>query len=186
MTIEPLWMIAALLLIGLATSLLLRRHRVSPIWMMMGALALGVLTALVARREPLDDLTVARLESARMQWAHAALEDYDLEVLVRADRLEDGRFELRVRRGEVVGATQNGLATSNAGAYSIAGLFDILARELELAGRPAAGFGAPEGYRAYLRVRFHAETGYPEKYRRSVGGTSNGVEITVIRLTPRS
>ena len=59
-----------------------------------------------------------------------------------------------------------------------------LHRELELATQPDQGFGAPAGYRAYLRVRFHPRWGYPERYRRSVGGISNGVEIAVQRLTP--
>jgi len=180
------WIIGALVLVGMVTPWLLRRRRVSPLWMVLGALVLGIVTALAARRSAdLVELTPVRLSAARETWGRSAVSDYDLEVLVQADRLEDGRFEIEVRGGQVARAVQNGIVTSGAAdAYSIDGLFQILQRELELSADASRGFGAPAGYRAYLHVRFHSSLGYPEAYRRAVGGTSNGVEIQVVHLTP--
>lgn len=181
------WMVGVLIMLGLAAPFLVRRRRMSPLWMVAGALILGVLTGLVVRRgDNLSELTPTRLAHARERWADAALGNYECEVLVRADRLDEGRFELEVRDGHVARARHNGVdASGRADAYSIAGLFEILQRELELSERPSQGFGAPAGYRAYLHARFHDTLGYPEVYRRSVGGTSNAIEIRVVRLQPR-
>jgi hypothetical protein len=183
--VDPrVWIVGALLTLGFVAPLLARR-RVSPLWMIVAALVFGVVTALVVRRsDDLTELTAQELLSAQEAWRGTGTDDYDLEVFVLADRLEDGRFEIEVRGGRVTRALQNGIATSGtADAYSVAGLFEILQRELELSTDASRGFGAPEGYRAYLRVRFNAQLGYPEVYRRSVGGTSNGVEIRVLRLS---
>jgi hypothetical protein len=180
------WLVAGAMLLVLA-ALLVWRRRIRPAWMFAGAVALGVTSAVFLHREPLVDLTPELLESARARWAQAATSDYDLGVLVHADRLDDGRFDVQVRGGVVTAMRRNGLATTGtADAYSIPGIFDILERELELSHNPSGGFGAPAGYRAYLKVRFHPSLGYPEKYRRIVGGTSNSVEITVEHFQPAS
>lgn len=178
------WIVGAILTLGFVAPLLARR-RLSPVWMILAALLFGIVTALVVRRgDGLTELTAQGLVDAQETWRRNALENYDLEVHVQADRLEDGRFEIQVRRGTVTRALQNGIATSGmADAYSVAGLFEILERELELSNDASRGFGAPEGYRAYLHVRFDDQLGYPQIYRRSVGGTSNGIEIRVVRLS---
>ncbi len=179
------WILIGLFPLAVGAVLWRRRRRVPPVWMLAGACALGILAGIVARREPLPELTAARLQSARSAWSTRGPREYDLDVLVHADRLEDGHFEVRVRAGTAPSTTRNGLPTTGVEAgYTIPALFDMLERELELAETPQAGFGAPAGYRAYLRARFHAELGYPEKYRRVAGGVSNGVEITVTRFTP--
>jgi hypothetical protein len=177
-------LLGAIAAVALVAPLLLRR-RLSPRRLLLGALALGLATAFIVRSGALTDLTADRLARARDRWSRHATVDYDLEVLVHADRLEDASFEIRVRDGQVQQALQNGIATTGtAEAYTVSGLFEILERELELASDPGAGFGAPEGYRAYLKVRFDPDLGYPQKYQRSVGGTTNGVEITVVRFAP--
>lgn len=168
------------------TLALLRRRRVPPPLLLGGAALLGALGALAVRRAPLDILTPAGLESARRQWAASGPPSYDLDLLVRADRLEDGRFALMVRDGRTVSLLRNGLPTTGAEeGYSVPALFDMLEREIELAGEPQRGFGAPAGYRAYLRVRFDPALGLPIHYRRVVGGTANGVEIRLTRFQPR-
>lgn len=62
--------------------------------------------------------------------------------------------------------------------YSMEGLFLILRQELGLKEKPAL-LGAAPGYSVYLMVRFDADTGRLLHYRRTVGGTSNGIEIKV-------
>jgi hypothetical protein len=178
------------ILIGLfplvVTAALVKRRRIPPPLLLGGAAALGLLAALVARPQPLDDLTPAALEAARRRWSERGPRSYDLDLVVRADRLDDGRFALVVRDGRTVSLRRNGLPTTGAEeGYSVPALFEMLERELELAGEPQRGFGAPPGYRAYLRVRFDPATGLPARYRRVVGGTSNGVEIEVERFLPR-
>lgn len=178
------WILGVIATLALVAPVVLRR-RLSPRRLLVGAFGLALATALVVRSGSLADLTSAQLESARDRWSRHAPVDYDLEVFVKADRLEDARFDIRVRDGEVQYALQNGIATTGtAEAYTVPGLFEILERELELSRDPGSGFGAPEGYRAYLKVRFDPELGYPRRYRRSVGGTTNGVEITVLRFVP--
>ncbi|UCE01596.1 MAG: hypothetical protein JSW67_09940 [Candidatus Latescibacterota bacterium] len=177
------WIIAALAALALLAFLLLRR--VSPRWLLPGAVVLGLATALGVRSDSLAELTQERLTQARERWSRHAPADYVLELQVHADRLENAHFHLRVRDGEVLEALQNGsVRAARADAYTVAGLFDILERELELALDPSSGFGAPAGYRAYLKARFDPDYGYPLRYRRSVGGTSNAVEITVLRFVP--
>ncbi len=177
-------LLALLALLGLGVPFLLRR-RLRARWLLALALSFAALTALVARRDGLRELRADDLGRAQQLWERSLLRSYSAQVEVRADRLEAGHFEIDVRDGEVTRAVQNGIPASGSGAaYTIDGLFAILRREIELAAEPDKGFGAPAGYRAYLRVRFHPRWGYPERYRRSVGGTTNGVEIAVRRFTP--
>jgi len=177
-------LLGILVVLGLAAPLLLRR-RLRPRWLLAVGLGLGTLTALVVRQDGLRELRAEDLVQARELWRRARLLSYSARVEVRADRLEHGRFDIEVRDGAVTRAVQNGIPTSGSGAaYTIDGLFELLEREIELAAEPDNGFGAPAGYRVYLRVRFHPRLGYPERYRRSVGGTANGVEIAVQRLVP--
>jgi len=60
------------------------------------------------------------------------------------------------------------------------GLFHMIEQELGLAERPAM-LGAPEGYAVYLTAKFDDATGRLLHYRRIVGGTSNSIDINVVR-----
>ena len=97
------------------------------------------------------------------------------------DRVETGTFDVTVRDGQVVSLRRNGLIITPAGGqdYSMDGLFRMLMQELGLAEKPSL-LGAPEGYSAYLQVQFDPETGRLARYRRSVGGTSNSIDIKVL------
>jgi hypothetical protein len=59
------------------------------------------------------------------------------------------------------------------------GLFRMLKQELGLAERPAM-LGAPGGYSVYPMAQFDEMTGRLIHYRRTVGGTSNAIEIKVL------
>ena len=106
---------------------------------------------------------------------------YHLVVEMSGDRVETGKFEVMVRDGEVVSLRRNGLIiTPGSGQdYSMDGLFRMLMQEIGLSEKPAL-LGAPVGYAAYLQVRFDPENGRLIRYRRSVGGTSNGIDVKVL------
>ena len=101
------------------------------------------------------------------------------------DRVETGRFEVTVRSGGVVALRRNGLVlTPDRGQdYSMEGLFRMLHQELGLAEKPVM-LGAPEGYSAYPTARFDETTGRLIQYRRTVGGTSNTIEVKVLQYEP--
>jgi len=109
--------------------------------------------------------------------------EYHLVIEMSGDRVETGRFEVMVRDGQVVSIRRNGLIiTPGSGQdYSMDGLFRMLMQELGLSEKPSL-LGAPEGYSAYLQARFDPENGRLIRYRRSVGGTSNSIDIRVLEF----
>jgi hypothetical protein len=96
------------------------------------------------------------------------------------DRVEPGRFEVEVQSGQVVTVRRNGLVISpSAGQdYTMEGLFRMLRQELGLAEKPGM-LGAPGGYTVYINASFDESTGRLVRYRRTVGGTSNSIEVDV-------
>lgn len=180
--------VALVLGLGLLTAVAVwsRRRRRSPVWMLAAAVAMGAAVAVLVRRDAPPPLTPERLAAARDLWQERGPDTYDIELDVYADRLAKAHYAVRVRQGEVTSTVRDGTAVASAEeAFSVAGLFAMLERELELSGDPQAGFGAPPGYRAYLFARFDARSGRPTHYRRTVGGAAGGVEIRVERFTPR-
>lgn len=177
-----LWFTLGLAVLVAATFWARRRRRARRS-VLAGALAIGIVAAILSRRDPVPELDAARLAAAQARWEGRGPRDYDLSVDVHADRLGDARYDIAVRGGSVVGATRDGApATGAEDSWSVAALFTMFERELELARQPQAGFGAPAGYRAYLFAAFDRDNGRPLRYRRVVGGASNGVEIRVVHF----
>ncbi len=102
-------------------------------------------------------------------------------IEMSGDRVETGRFEVEVRTGQVISLRRNGLVIRpTAGQdYSMEGLFHMLEQELGLSEKPAL-LGAPEGYAIYLSAKFDDVSGRLIRYRRIVGGASNGIDIKVL------
>jgi hypothetical protein len=126
-------------------------------------------------------LTPELLEQSQQQWKAHQPVGYRLVIEMSGDRVETGTFEVMVRDGQVVSLRRNGLIITPASGqdYSMDGLFRMLMQELGLAEKPSL-LGAPGGYSAYLQVQFDPETGRLVRYRRSVGGTSNSIDIEVL------
>ena len=122
---------------------------------------------------------------AQEKWKAHEPASYSLIVEMSGDRVETGRFEVEVRAGEVVSLRRNGLVImpGRGQDYSMKGLFHMLEQELGLAGKPSL-LGAPAGYSAYPMAHFDAETGRLVRYRRTVGGTSNTIDINVVQFAP--
>ena len=128
----------------------------------------------------LQPLTSDRLIEAEGKWKTHRPDAYRLVIEMSGDRIETGRFEVNVARGQIMSLRRNGLVIRpNAGQdYSMDGLFHMLEQELGLADRPTT-LGAPEGYSVYINARFDDATGRLVRYRRIVGGTSNSIDVNV-------
>ncbi len=140
----------------------------------------GLIGALWMMREPMEPLTEAALAAARKRWQAAGLRDYDLHY-----RMQGDDFDVKVRGGIVTEVLRNGrpTRTQNARLYGVDGLFDILAEDLDNLHNPSGPF-ARRGNVVVMRVRFHPELGYVERYLRSTGGVGRGASIEVLSLTP--
>ncbi len=130
----------------------------------------------------LSTLTPETLAQAQRKWDGSRPDFYRLEIEMEGDRVELARFEVTVSAGEVVSLRRNGqvIMPGQGQDYSMEGLFRTLQQELGLTEKPAV-LGAPPGYSAYPMARFDQETGRLIQYRRTVGGTSNGIEIRVLK-----
>jgi hypothetical protein len=129
----------------------------------------------------LQPLTSDRLIEAEARWRAHKPGAYHLVVEMSGDRVETGRFDVNVLRDQVVSLRRNGLVVlpKTGQDYSMDGLLHMLEQELGLAERPAT-LGAPEGYSVYLNARFDDATGRLIRYRRTVGGTSNSIDVNVL------
>jgi hypothetical protein len=118
------------------------------------------------------------LEEARQRWETAGIADYTWRY-----EMAGGEFVVRVRGGEVVELTRDGLkATSNRPEeFTVVGVFDVLERELDLLDDPANPFGG-DRQTTLLRVRFHPELGYVERYLRAVGGSGRSTSLESLEL----
>ena len=131
----------------------------------------------------LQPLTSDRLMDAEAKWKAHKPDAYHMVIEISGDRIETGRFDVKVLRGQITSLRRNNLVIrSNAGQdYSMDGLFHMLEQELGLAEHPST-LGAPEGYSVYLNARFDDMSGRLIRYRRTVGGTSNSIEVSVVEF----
>jgi hypothetical protein len=134
----------------------------------------------------LPTLTPDLLVAAEQKWNTQKPSGYRLVIEMSGDRVETGRFEAEVRSDHLVSLRRNGLVIRpNAGEdYTMEGIFHILQQELSLAERPAM-LGAAPGYSVYLSARFDESNGRLIRYRRTVAGTSNSIEIRVVEYEAR-
>lgn len=99
------------------------------------------------------------------------------------DRVETGKFEVEVQGGETASLRRNGavIMPGRGQDYTMEGLFHMLQQEMGLAEKPAT-LGAPAGYSAYPMAQFDENTGRLIRYQRTVGGTSNSIEVKVVEF----
>lgn len=138
---------------------------------LLGLLAGGGLffVGYMALRDRTPPLAAAALEAGRRQWEKAAIASYDLTLTVAIDREAPKDYQLSVRGGKVASFQINGVAHAENPSYSVPGLFDILEREIEMAGgKGARAAGAPQN--AVLRAEFDPRYGYPKVFKRLAPG----------------
>lgn len=133
-------------------------------------------------RWPTEPLTAEKLAAARAKWSAAGTRDYRFLIELNSPG-SAWRLNVTVRNGRLwetkaFGAGDRPEVTpSDPDAYTIEGLFDLLERELEMAGTPAPD-GSPPA--TMLRVAFDQELGFPTDFIRAVRGTnvSAGFSVT--------
>jgi hypothetical protein len=135
----------------------------------------------------LTTLTRQMIDDADKKWTASKPSSYRLKVVMSGDRLERGEYDVKVENGIVVSFSRNGqeLKAAAGQEYSMDGLFGVVKQEFVLSEEPSK-LGAPEGYKAYLMAQFDDATGGLVKYRRSVGGVSNSIDIVVEKYEPLS
>ncbi len=158
-------------------------------WILTGMVLLLLVVAAiiwVATRPKMQDLTPELLADARQRWTAAGVDDYDLEFQLNASGFETpSRFAVQVRKGRTVEIVRNGKpVTADPESYTVAGLLDIIERELDMSTDPTSPLASGSG-KTFLRVRFNERYGYPEQYLRVTGGTNRSSEIRVDAFTPQ-
>jgi hypothetical protein len=130
-------------------------------------------------------LTAEVLTQSEQKWAMHRPGAYRLVIDMSGDRVETGRFEVQITSNNVANVRRNGVTISPKPGqdYSMEGLFHMLEQELGLAEKPAM-LGAPEGYSVYTNARFDDVTGRLIRYRRTVGGASNSIDVNVLEFQP--
>jgi hypothetical protein len=114
-------------------------------------------------RTPL--LTRTILDAQRARWLECGIRDYDLVIAVENPAQSPARYRVEVRAGRVAAFELNGQAITPNDAYTVAGLFEWLDRELDLAGGSGEGAPSPlEG--AILRAEFDDIHGFPRTFKR--------------------
>ncbi len=126
-------------------------------------LLIGLVVVMVLRDDtPL--LTPEVYTAARARWERDAYDDYTVDVLKELDRQAPERVQTVVRGGQVTSFRINDRATLLTSSYTIEGLFDMIERELEMAGSGVKQQGQPR--EVTLRAMFDGKTGIPLVFKR--------------------
>lgn len=164
-----------------------RFRRLLLIWLLAFGAGLAtlilVLEMFVARRIP--DLTLDRLETARLQWERAGPASYDLDLEIMGER--PGPVRVEVRNGEVANVTINGRSPSpwTRETWTVPGQFNTLEQELLLAEDPVHQMEATVSTKLRLRCAFDEQYGFPREYQRTVYGGGPDVYWRVTGFSPR-
>jgi hypothetical protein len=144
---------------------------------LVAGLAVGLL---VLRSGAAPELTEAALADARQRWNTAGPASYRIELEMRG-ALSDHR-QIEVRDGRVVAMTVDGRPASESAwrYWSVEGLFDSMAEELENARHPPPGLGIADGSQLVLRAAFDPGLGYPTRFLRHLLGRQCGTEREVV------
>ena len=124
--------------------------------------------------ERLPELTEATLEAGMKRWDEHAPASYDMELELRG--AQPGLIHVEVRDHEVAVETRDGRdpGRSRWDVWAVPGMFDTIARDLEIAGNPEQEIQAAQGTIWRLRCEFDPKFGYPARYHRIV---NSGPEV---------
>lgn len=106
--------------------------------------------------------------TAQSRWQTNPLSDYDAKVVVSARSYET--YEVRVRGGNVVSATRNGVPIRQArsqATWSVPGMFGTISSDVEHLEQVARGDADASTPQLQLRGVFDQDHGYPIRYHRT-------------------
>lgn len=141
------------------------------------------LARFVGDGESAPPLTADALADAQDRWEDADIADYRQRVEVTG--AQEGVYDVSATDGRATRAVRKpggALPPRQWDFWTVEGLFDVLAAELEAAADPAAGFGVSPEASVSLYARFDEATGRPVVYRRSVLGADVDVMWRVDRF----
>jgi len=136
----------------------------APILWGLIALPLALIGIFLALRDSTPNVNVEACAAARAAWSQRGIADYTVAVLKEADTLGSERFVTDVRNGRATAVTLDGAPLPATDTYSVAGLFDTIERELEMAASAVKEPGQPED--TLLKARFHDKLGLPLVFKR--------------------
>lgn len=149
-----------------------RRNR---LFIFCSGFSIGLVGFFWFAREPTVALNRPELDAASRRWLDAKLCDYDYRF-----RMHGAEYAVSVRGGIVAEIKTNGMVTrpSNPEAYSVEGLLKTLEQELDLHA------SADLQKNTIMRVRFHPELGYIERYLRGKSPLARATSIETTHFEP--
>ena len=150
-------------------------------WLFMALLGLIVAAGVIVfiRSNRLTPMSREAFEAAKSMWDSKEATDYDITVEVTG--MQPGIYEVTVENGIATSASFDGRALKRQrtfGTWSVVGMFDTLARDLET--QEAHDY-------LMLGAEFHPEFGIPMKYERIEmrTGAHDALQWEVTRFEPR-
>jgi hypothetical protein len=147
----------------------------------VGGVILAVGAALLlSLRDNTPLLSAADLDSALTRWEKNLLPNYDITVHKQSDTLGTEDLKTEVRQGEAHRLFLNGAEIAPNDSYTVSGLFELIARELEMRRAPEPRPGQPTD--SLLKGRFHETLGLPLVFKRIAANRQSYV-LTVKEIT---
>lgn len=151
------------------------------------AVAAGLLTYAFLNRNSTPLLTRTEFEAAAERWNDAGPANYNLDLVLTGNR--PGRIHVEVRDGQATTMERDGVVPSQERTWyywTVPGMMDTIAEELEMAEDPAGSFNVPGASEVIQRAVFDPEFGYPRKYDRVVLGADFEIHWEVTKFEPLS
>jgi hypothetical protein len=157
--------------------------------------ALGVVLGTVAaalllsRREALDlpPLTPEALHAARQRWQTHRPPAYRMRVLLQRGAEPDEQVVVEASGARATALRRNGQIPSQRRTWdywTVEGLFDMLALDLEHRADPQQAFGVSDPQRVRLYARFDAHYGFPRQYVRIVQAARGDLRWVIEEFVP--
>lgn len=151
------------------------------------AVAAGLLTYALLHRNTTPLLTRADYEAAADLWNAKGPTSYNLELQLTGNR--PGVIRVEVRDGQATRMQRDGVVPSQERTWfywTVPGMMDTIAEELEMAESPAKSFNVPGASEVIQRAQFDPQFGYPRKYDRMVLGADFETHWEVTNFEPLS
>jgi len=151
------------------------------------AVAAGLFTYAFLNRNTTPLLTRADYEAAADRWNASGPADYNLDLVLSGNR--PGKIHVEVRNGQATKMERDGVVPSQERTWyywTVPGMMDTIAEELEMAESPAKSFNASGASEVIQRAEFDPKLGYPRKYDRVVLGADFEIHWEVTSFQPLS